>query len=954
MKLNLILNLAKRSTTIMVFFISLFYSDVAFTKDNKTLSFSVPSKYGEMVTEVHYGADDENFAEQVSRVLKVDAAALLDYFQYIPIGPVHFIINSKASSSNGSATAFPENIIKLNNFPPIGRGYLTGNKNWIKGLVLHELVHILHMDQTRGFPKVIRSIFGAAGKWNGIVPRWFSEGIATWAETKFTGHGRNSNEFIDYELYNKFLNKKFCKTIDCLSNPGIYPGGHSAYWIGGRFIEFIEQIKPNGVRCLLDSNSDNVMFFLSTAFKECYGVSAQTLYNDFYEVTLKKWKGKIQRNRFIEDLQPISISRDGAIDWQSGFKIINGNLLAVEADLYEQGLVQVNLKSGERKRHKLSKRVGNFSSPSNYSKSTGTIPILTHFSDSYSWSIWDTKEQKIIRTLEFPKSTRYAFQINQETFLLFQFEKDAWRVLKFKEGGDLEEVNTLIQFPKFFTLTNPQLVKLKKTLNILVHTYDSNSKKGKFNLELINLASKKRVAVIYQSNQPFKTFGSCKGKVLLKDSRNKLVLFENLERNEITQITLNAPWLKNLIDIEMGRKNSVYVFKSHPHHIFSDKIGCTQTLKDMNKGRNQKNKRKKLWVTRSNKETKRKPALNSYGKVDSYPKFKHFAPNYWLLNYANENELSVWEAQTSLVDPKKVHSLSLSYNYYSSISESAPVVNYSYNLGFAVPFISYLKSFSQTGSNNAVNSDEVSTLGLKFRYSLDKWSFSSTFSYDLTSEADFISSRKSQKASYFQFFNYQNPFRTDFLQNFSLVTKTTRQFTEKNESFWGLQLKSNLSFNMFKDLNLNLQSSWGKYYKSGLSSGVIFGGGSSSFSGRSSFHEFYGIPYGDILGNKLTTARGEFEYNFWKPYHGNGFIPVYFKELMFVAGGSYVKSDIIFLDKVSILNEDVQSVHIGIRSKITVAYLAPVKVDLFYVKVLDNRMVDDVSYLVQVKANLFN
>ena len=110
--------------------------------------------------------------------------------------------------------------------------------------MLHELVHIIHMDQTRGVLKGLRTIFGAVGKLGGITPRWFTEGVATWAETNFTIGGRLRNKVLAMELKYLILRDDFCNSIDCLDEPGEYPHGRNSYWMGAYFLKSLEISKP--------------------------------------------------------------------------------------------------------------------------------------------------------------------------------------------------------------------------------------------------------------------------------------------------------------------------------------------------------------------------------------------------------------------------------------------------------------------------------------------------------------------------------------------------------------------------------------------------------------------------------------------------------------------------------------------------------------------------------------
>ena len=185
---------------------------------------------------------------------------------------MHFNVDPYLRLTNGNARTFPTDIINLYKFPPSNNEHLVIMEDWLTGLIFHEYVHVTHLDQTRDFLELGRNIFGSIAKFPVmVVPRWFTEGIAVWAESHLSKNGRLSNPLFRKELLIQFLRADYCKTIDCLDEPGLYPNGSLAYWAGAHFMEYMEEKKPGTIKCLVEENSSKIPFLLSVFTSEATG-----------------------------------------------------------------------------------------------------------------------------------------------------------------------------------------------------------------------------------------------------------------------------------------------------------------------------------------------------------------------------------------------------------------------------------------------------------------------------------------------------------------------------------------------------------------------------------------------------------------------------------------------------------------------------------------------------------
>ena len=192
---------------------------------------------------------------------------------------IHIYIRNDRTLINGSAQIFPRNIIQLYPYPPTGVQYLVDRQDWIHNLVIHELVHIVHLDRAEGFNRVLTVLFGTFGKiFVMISPRWFLEGVATWAETDLTQGGRGRNRLLNYEIDRILLGPDSCSSIDCLDDPGVYPYGSTSYWVGQKFLTFLENQREGTMRCMVSAMSGSLFRTLNYAFRICAGQDASSAF----------------------------------------------------------------------------------------------------------------------------------------------------------------------------------------------------------------------------------------------------------------------------------------------------------------------------------------------------------------------------------------------------------------------------------------------------------------------------------------------------------------------------------------------------------------------------------------------------------------------------------------------------------------------------------------------------
>jgi hypothetical protein len=268
---------------------------------------------------LHYPDKSESFAKSTWDVIKKDFQAIHKYFDYLPQSEVHFVVGENENTANGSAQVFPRNFIYLHDFPPFGAESLTISKDWIRSLVVHEYIHILTLEMTHGVLDFFRTFLGSTMKWAQISPRWFSEGIAVWAESHFTGEGRLNEPKIKRFIKNSINENNFCSDPVCFDRPKHYPYGQLPYWLGGFFLEYLEQKKTGTMKCIVHRYSESVPLQLDRMIRMCTSKGLDEQFAEFRnfvksEKFEQNWKCPIGEESLCQRLE----KKFGVIDWFRG------------------------------------------------------------------------------------------------------------------------------------------------------------------------------------------------------------------------------------------------------------------------------------------------------------------------------------------------------------------------------------------------------------------------------------------------------------------------------------------------------------------------------------------------------------------------------------------------------------------------------------------------------------
>lgn len=179
-----------------------------------------------------------------------------------PRGKVDIVVTDRVDYSNGTATPFPSNRIVLYANPPITVGALRFVDDPIDLLVMHELMHVFHLDRVRGIWKLAQGIFGRNPFFfpNVFQPSWMLEGMAVHYETRLTGSGRLAGTGHRMIARTAALARALPRLDQLSLARPQFPYGYSAYAFGSLFVEHLgNTYGDSALRRYVESSSANLI-----------------------------------------------------------------------------------------------------------------------------------------------------------------------------------------------------------------------------------------------------------------------------------------------------------------------------------------------------------------------------------------------------------------------------------------------------------------------------------------------------------------------------------------------------------------------------------------------------------------------------------------------------------------------------------------------------------------------
>src|SRR5206468_627034 len=201
-----------------------------------------------------------------------------------PPALTHVVLVDQTELANGLATPIPYNTIVVTAAWPAGSEFIGKTDDWLRLVFTHEFTHIVHMDRSDGWARVLRGVFGRVpiAFPNLFLPQWHIEGLATYEESAILGEGRlHAGDFG--ALVGEAARTRRIEPLDRV-NGGLtdWPDGLGAYAYGAGFHKYLAQrFGETSFSVLAKATAGRVPFTASRVFRQVYGLSLGTLWRDY-------------------------------------------------------------------------------------------------------------------------------------------------------------------------------------------------------------------------------------------------------------------------------------------------------------------------------------------------------------------------------------------------------------------------------------------------------------------------------------------------------------------------------------------------------------------------------------------------------------------------------------------------------------------------------------------------
>jgi hypothetical protein len=231
---------------------------------------------------IYFHQGEDPLAQRLARIAEETWRALERPLGLTPPRRTRIVLADQTELFNGYATPVPYNTVVLYAVTPSGSD--SDFDDWLRLVFTHEFTHIVHLDRSEGWARIVRGIFGRASYAfpNLFLPPWQVEGLATYEESAITGEGRlHAGDF--QAIVGEGARAHRLEPLDRV-NGGLtdWPGGSAVYAYGVGFHQYLaDRFGAQTLAALAEATARRVPYVASPAFKRVYGRSLGDLWRDY-------------------------------------------------------------------------------------------------------------------------------------------------------------------------------------------------------------------------------------------------------------------------------------------------------------------------------------------------------------------------------------------------------------------------------------------------------------------------------------------------------------------------------------------------------------------------------------------------------------------------------------------------------------------------------------------------
>jgi Tol biopolymer transport system component len=250
-------------------------------------------------------------AEKCARLAEQVHNRLVPFLKWKPGGRTEIIITDHLDQVNAMANAFPRRTIIIYLSQPAGQPY--NYDDWMEELIVHEYAHMLDMDMVSGVPAFLCKAFGRLFLPNVIQPWNQIEGLAVYAESRYTRFGRNNGALYN-GILRSYVNENKWPAIDQVTVFGPdWPGGEMPYLFGGKFTQYLADRygEPKLAEYLRRHSGLVLPFMQNRPAKKTFGQSLPRLWDDWRLQSRRFYRAQIDSIKASGLTLPEKLTADG-------------------------------------------------------------------------------------------------------------------------------------------------------------------------------------------------------------------------------------------------------------------------------------------------------------------------------------------------------------------------------------------------------------------------------------------------------------------------------------------------------------------------------------------------------------------------------------------------------------------------------------------------------------------